>query len=307
MSYSDDFAEKRLHELEKRLQGIYQEAYWELKEKASAYFDTFKSRYLKEYNAYMDGKYTDQQFTAWVKNQVMRGYRWEHLRDQMAKRLTDANKLAADYINGITPRIFEENYNYSAYEIEKDSGISFDLLDEDTVRRLSEGEMEMLPPSRVNIPEDERWNRQKVQNAVLQGILQGDSIGKLASRLENVTNMNRSAALRNARTMVTGAQNGGRQESYNRAVEMGIDMEKEWMSARDSRVRDSHAKLNGVRVGYNDRFPNGCMYPGDPQGAPREVYNCRCTMVAITANASQKRRNNHDVASYMAWKASKGR
>ena len=307
MNYSDKYTEKRLREVEKRLQQVYQEANKELKEKATEYFKTFQSRYLKEYNAYMEGKYTDAEFFQWVSNQVARGARWEALRDQMARRLTDANKLAADYINNVTPEVFRENYNYSAYEIEKGSGISFDLLDEDTIRRLSEGEIELLPPARVDIPKDERWNRQKVQNAVLQGILQGDAVGDLAKRLENVTNMNRSAAIRNARTMITGAQNGGRQESYNRASAIGIEMQKEWMSANDHRVRDSHRQLNGVRVRYDEPFPNGCMYPADPKGKPREVYNCRCTMVAITIHADQTRRNDHSVKSYKEWKQRHGK
>lgn len=165
----------------------------------------------------------------------------------------------------------------------------------------------MLPPARVDIPKDERWNRQKVQNAVLQGILQGDAVGDLAKRLESVTNMNRSAAIRNARTMITGAQNGGRQESYNRASAIGIEIQKEWMSANDNRVRNSHRQLNGVRVRYDEPFPNGCMYPADPKGKPCEVYNCRCTMVAITIHADQTRRNDHSVKSYKEWKQRHGK
>ena len=305
MSYSDKYTEKKLSELEKRLQKIYQQVYSELKAQATEYFESFSARYLKEHNAYMEGKYTYDEFLQWVNNQVARGARWEALRNQMAQRLTDANKLAADYINDTTPKVYAENYNYSAYEIEKGSGISFTLLDEDTVRRLSEREIELLPQASVDIPKDKQWNRQKVQNAVLQGILQGDSVGKLATRLENVASMNRNAAVRNARTMITGAQNGGRQESYSRASAMGIAIEKEWMSANDGRVRDSHMHLNGVRVKYNETFPNGCMYPGDSRGAPCEVYNCRCTMVAITPHADQTRRTSNTAESYKAWKEEK--
>ena len=117
--------------------------------------------------------------------------------------------------------------------------------------------------------------------------------------------MNRNAAVRNARTMITGAQNGGRQESYSRASAMGIAIEKEWMSTNDGRVRDSHMHLNGVRVKYNETFPNGCMYPGDSRGAPCEVYNCRCTMVAITPHADQTRRTSNTAESYKAWKERK--
>lgn len=82
---------------------------------------------------------------------------------------------------------------------------------------------------------------------------------------------------------------------------MSIELLKEWMSAKDNRVRDSHAQLNGVRVKKDEKFPNGLMYPADPNGAPAEVYNCRCTMVAITKHASQATRTENTVESYKEW------
>ncbi len=68
-----------------------------------------------------------------------------------------------------------------------------------------------------------------------------------------------------------------------------------------------HIRLNGVRVKYNESFPNGCMYPGDSRGAPCEVYNCRCTMVvvAITPHADQTKRTSNTAESYKAWKEEK--
>ena len=82
-------------------------------------------------------------------------------------------------------------------------------------------------------------------------------------------------------------------------------MGQKWCIVQHNRVRDSHAQLNGVRVRYNKTFPNGCRYPGDPSGRPEEVYNCRCTMVAITPNASQKKRTGNTVTSYKKWKQEK--
>lgn len=66
-----------------------------------------------------------------------------------------------------------------------------------------------------------------------------------------------------------------------------------------------HIRLNGVRVKYNESFPNGCMYPGDSRGAPCEVYNCRCTTVAITPHADQTKRTSNTAESYKAWKERK--
>ena len=103
---------------------------------------------------------------------------------------------------------------------------------------------------------------------------------KIAGRLSKVTGMNETAAIRNARTMVTGAENKGRQDSYARATADGIILERTWIATNDSRTRHSHAVLDGETKQIDTPFSNGLMYPGDPDGEPSEVYNCRCTLIA---------------------------
>lgn len=79
---------------------------------------------------------------------------------------------------------------------------------------------------------------------------------------------------------VTGAKNAGRIDSYLRAQSMGIKMKQVWMATLDDRTHDSHAMMDGEKVDPGKKFSNGCRYPGDPEGAPGEIYNCRCTLVA---------------------------
>ena len=69
-------------------------------------------------------------------------------------------------------------------------------------------------------------------------------------------------------------------------------------------MRDSNAHLDGVQVEYNEKFPNGLMYPADPQGQPSEVYNCRCTLIADVLGMRGKRTSN-TVGSYENWLSNK--
>ncbi len=62
------------------------------------------------------------------------------------------------------------------------------------------------------------------------------------------------------------------------------------MATLDGRTRDSHRDLDGERVPYDEPFSNGLMFPADPQGAGREVWNCRCTMRAIFPENSEPRK-----------------
>ena len=94
-----------------------------------------------------------------------------------------------------------------------------------------------------------------------------------------------------ARTAITGAQSAGRQLQMDEAAKLDIEQLKEWLATLDGVTRDSHRKMDGVRVPYNKPFPNGLMYPGDPEGDPGEVYNCRCTTTTIYPKYEDRQKN----------------
>lgn len=50
-----------------------------------------------------------------------------------------------------------------------------------------------------------------------------------------------------------------------------------WVTVGDERVRDSHTACEAAgAVKIGDKFPNGLLFPGDPNGGPEEICNCRC-------------------------------
>lgn len=85
-------------------------------------------------------------------------------------------------------------------------------------------------------------------------------------------------AMRIARTETSIAMNTATSVAGS---ESGVLLDKEWISAGDGEVRESHELMNGSRVEYNELFGNGLMYPGDPSGDAAEVINCRCTFLQI--------------------------
>lgn len=129
---------------------------------------------------------------------------------------------------------------------------------------------------------DVLWNQQKLQSAILQGVLQGEAMTDLARRLGGVAVMNENQAIRNARTMTTNVQNMGRQQAYQNAKDKDIKLQIVWYATLDSATRHSHRMLHGEAKPNNKtaKFSNGCRWPGDPNGPPEEVYNCRCTTVS---------------------------
>ena len=156
--------------------------------------------------------------------------------------------------------------------------ITFNIIDEKTVERLRrEGDI-TLPYKNLDKLKDERWNTKQMSSKLLQGILNGDSVPSMARSLLEVVGNNVASAMRNARTMVTGAENVGRLDSYKELDSKGVVQKKVWIATADDRTRESHLELDGEEVDIDKVFSNELMYPGDPTGDPSEVYNCRCSM-----------------------------
>lgn len=284
--------DKELAALEKRIRAMYKTSSDELSDVIVEYFAKFKARDEK-YRAMVDaGEWTEAEYRQWRLAQIGRGKRFEALRDDLAERVYKANEVAAAYINDATPGIYSLNRNYTAYTIEQVAGnVGLTLWDEETVRRLLVEEPDLMP----HYPEaravrrgiDLAYSKQQITAAVTSGILQGKRIDGIANDLQDrIFNMEWSSAVRAARTSVTGAQNAGRQDEYEKAAAMGIKVRKRWIATKDNRTRHSHAALDGVTVDIDKPFVSELgskmMFPGDRNGAKSaDLYNCRCTMRTV--------------------------
>lgn len=287
--------DEALGKLERRIKKVYVQAYEETEAKLQDYLSRFAAKDKIKQEQLRAGKITQDEYNYWRKGQVMIGKRWQEMVNSLAADYTNANRLAMSMVGDSLPGVYALNHNYGTFQVEKGSMVdtSYTLYDRSTVEGLIRDNPNLLPKAKVNVPKDLRWNKQHVNNAVLQGILQGESNDKIASRLQTVTSMNHTAAIRNARTMTTGAENAGRTDSYKRAAEMGIELEQEWLATLGGRTRDSHRALDGERIPlakdkwHPAKFSNGCRYPGDPEGPAWEVYNCRCTLVVAIKGIDQ--------------------
>lgn len=113
-----------------------------------------------------------------------------------------------------------------------------------------------------------------------QGVGRGESIDKLSGRVLDVFTANEVRARRIARTETISATNGLQNETAVGLAGQGIPMQKRWIATFDRRTRETHADANGQTVALDQPFSVGGAeldYPGDPNGPPQEVINCRCT------------------------------
>jgi len=129
--------------------------------------------------------------------------------------------------------------------------------------------------------------REEIRQALVAGERLGEGITQIADRINAVFhNAQQVRSLRIAQTEMVGAANFG---SLTGMSQSGVVSGKQWLSARDGHVRESHQQLDaetdparsGAPVSLMAPFSNGLMYPGDQAGAAEEVVNCRCVLLEV--------------------------
>lgn len=281
--------DEKLRALEAWLQRLYKDAESEMRGKWDKYLSRQEKRADELLKRVRDAK-TDEERTAaekayqnFLKSKTAGDKHYREMVRELAREYSRTTERALEIINGKREEFFADGYNFVADEINhvairQDIGIRFDLCDADAVSELAKhrNDMNFPMPRYLDITKDVLWNIKNINAQVAQGIVQGESIPKIAARIQNVTGVNTASAVRTARTVAIGSHNAGRQHSLSTAEELGIKTRKQWFCLHDSRTRDSHLEIDGEIVENDKAFSNGCRWPGDPIAPASEVWNCRC-------------------------------
>lgn len=286
-----DATERLIARMEKEIAKEYTQAGKEVGEKMKDYLERFAKKDETWRRWVSEGKKTPKEYQEWITGQAFMGKRWEDMKNTLADDLKDAHNRAEKIANGYRAEAYAVNHNYATYLVEKGAKIDtrYTLYSEESVERLWRENPKIYGRPGKKVKQDirdgklKKWNKKQIQSIMTQGILQGESIPQLTKRLERVTGGDHKAAIRNARTMMTGVQNAGRMDAYERANDLGIETQKTWVATLDSRTRHWHRELDGQTIPMDEKFENEIgeiMYPGDPDADGANVYNCRCTLTS---------------------------
>ena len=127
---------------------------------------------------------------------------------------------------------------------------------------------------------------------------EGWGVSKTVTALKD-TDLTRSRAELIVRTETMKAANVG---AMIAAADMGIIVQKKWISAQDERTRRiprdqyDHLYMNGIVKDFDQAFIvpstktlDSMQYPGDPNGSAGNVCNCRCTVSFIPLKDANNR------------------
>lgn len=283
MDFGAQYTDKQISKIDHEIHVVYKQAEIDIRHKMEDFQKKYRVKEKIHAKEVKDGKITQEQFDNWKKGQVFQGKQWQAKRESIIHTMQNSNKIAMEIVNGKSTNVFAVNANYASYDMEHGAGVNFGfgIYDSATVVNLIKNNPKLLPEWKINEPKDYTWSQKKLNRSVTQGIIQGESLDQISKRLSNkLVSDNENKMKTFARTAMTGAQNSGRLYSMGEASKMGIEVYKQWMATLDSHTRDSHADVDGETIPLDSKFSNGLEYPGEPGGAPAEVYNCRCTMVS---------------------------
>lgn len=299
--------EKQAQELQQKLQLTYANAIDGMTARIKESLKQFAADDAKWQADVAAGKKDAKAYAAWRKDQALHNDQLKALKKALTQDLTAADKMAMAYVNQVPAGVYAEGMNFATYEIEHGAkaNTSFTLYNKNTVMELVANEPDLLPQAAFDKAKDTAWNSRHVTSAVTQAVLQGQTIPQLATSIAGIAAMDQRAAMKAARTAITSAHSLGKLKGYERAAGMGIDVEKQWLAALDSRTRGSHRHLDGETVKLDAEFSNGLKYPGDPDGPGSEIYNCRCTLVPVIGDVQYdevERANKLGDMTYEQWR-----
>lgn len=306
------YADKALSKIDKALQSTYRTASRELNKKLADFNKAFSVKDREKRKKRDNGEITEEEYRDWLGGQVFMRKQWESKVKQVNEVMLHHNEQAVRIINESSFDVFAENYYAEAFKSQWIcQNISFNVYNSQAIARLIRDNPQLLPEWKIDEKKDYTWNYKKVNNIVQQGIIQGESVEQITQRLcRDLSSMNDNKMRMFARTAITCGQNAGRHLQMEEAAKLDIEQEKRWTATLDGHTRDSHRAMDGETVPWNKPYSNKLMFPGDPNGAPEEVYNCRCTEETIYPQYEDRQKDwredeTIDGVPYEVWKQGK--
>ena len=222
--------------------------------------------------------------------------RTKTLQNNIGAEIANAGDTAAKIIQGELNNIYNLNYNFANYSVQRQAGvvIDFTVYDKNQIAVLvQENQSPFTKIAYKNLGED-KIVTQRLQKQFIQGITNGESQQQLKKRIRTVTGQSVNQSKRVAQTERNRVQSQGRQHGFDEAERQGVEMQKQWV-ARMRNTRDLHELTNLEIVNNDEAFSNGLEYPGDPSGYAENVINCFCYVKPMVKSISPA------LAAHRAW------
>lgn len=221
--------------------------------------------------------------------------RTKALSQNIAAEIAKAGTITASMIKNEMANIYGLNYDYAAFDMQIQSGITLNFAQYDKEQISVLLQETQSPFTKIAYKElgKNKVITTRLQNQFIIGTMNGESQQKLIQRIKAVTGQSTRQAKRVAQTERNRVQSQGRSQAMHEAVEMGLGVQKQWI-ARMRNTRDEHKMAHLEIVDESKAFSNGLMFPGDPSGQAWNVINCFCILKPMVQSVSPALKKHRD-------------
>lgn len=201
------------------------------------------------------------------------------IKGQIATILDNMNSHNYDYISDYLKQCYEDGYLSTMYSLHKQQIPLILPIDQEMVVKAIQLDSKLSKPLYESLGINVNDLKKAIRHEVSRGISNGYSYRDIARNIRNQMGIDLNKSIRIARTEGHRVNQQSTMDGLYAAKEKGADIVKQWDSTLDAKTRPSHQRVDGEIRELDERFSNGLMFPGDPEGSAGEVINCRCVLL----------------------------
>lgn len=203
----------------------------------------------------------------------------EGLQKQVGDVLDKMHKQQFSTVSDYLEQCYENGFIGTMYDLQGQGIPMCFPIDQEQMVRAVQLDSKISHGLYSALGEDVAMLKKRITAEVSRSISTGMSFQQIAQQLAGKTSIGYTNAIRIARTEGHRIQCQAGMDACYKAQDMGADVVKQWDSTLDAKTRDSHIRVDGEIRELDEKFSNGLMFPGDPDGAAAEVINCRCALL----------------------------
>lgn len=201
------------------------------------------------------------------------------LKAQVQAILENLQSNEFETVSEYLTKSYEEGFLGTMYDLHG-QGIPLVMpMDQEQIVAAIQHETKLSENLYNSLGKDIKLLNKQIAGEISRGIATGMMYGEIARNIASWGRIPKNNAMRITRTESHRIQCKASMDACEKAKSKGADVVKQWDSSLDKRTRDSHVKLDGEIKELDEKFSNGLMYPGDPNGTAAEVINCRCSLL----------------------------
>ena len=246
-----------------------------------------------------------------TREEMVKYNRLNKFEQYLLEQIQDLNKRQIQLTKDTIQDTFIESYYRYGYMIENET--EFQIYKELSKHMIQENISNELDP--IGWEERARINNDLMLRQIKQDLYEAFAVGvayeiisrQISKRMEVGSNKGKNIVRKEGRRVQESANYNAMNDADEELSKIDMSVRKQWISAKDSRVRDTHQHLDGEIIELDEKFvsKSGATALAPKQfGVMSEDANCRCSAIhtffdengeQIGANV-MRARNNGDNA-----------